>query len=61
MPVRVEHLAATAQMSPPAFHLHFKSLTSMTPIQYQKQLRLMEARQLMTSEQVSVTDAASQV
>ncbi len=60
-PIRVEQLAAAAQMSPSAFHLHFKSLTSMTPIQYQKQLRLMEARHLMTSESVSVTDAAFQV
>ncbi len=59
--VRVEQLAAAAQMSPSAFHLHFKSLTSMTPIQYQKQLRLMEARRLMTSENISVTDAAFQV
>ncbi len=60
-PIRVEQLAAAAQMSPSAFHLHFKSLTSMTPIQYQKQLRLMEARHLMTSENVSVTDAAFRV
>ena len=43
-PVRVEDLAATAQMSASAFHRHFKALTLMTPLQYQKQLRLLEAR-----------------
>jgi len=48
-PVRVEELAATARLSPSAFHRQFKTLTSMTPLQYQKQLRLLEARRLMVS------------
>jgi transcriptional regulator GlxA family with amidase domain len=38
-PLRVEQLADTAQMSPSSFYQHFKLLTSLTPIQYQKQLR----------------------
>ena len=48
-PVRVEELADTAHLSPSAFHRQFKALTSMTPLQYQKQLRLLEARRLMVS------------
>jgi AraC-like DNA-binding protein len=39
-PVRIEDLAVIAQMSPSAFHRQFKALTSLTPLQYQKQLRL---------------------
>lgn len=42
--IRVEELAAIAAMSVSSFHQHFRSLTSMTPIQYQKQIRLHEAR-----------------
>lgn len=60
-PVRIEHLAAAARMSASSFHQHFKTLTSMTPLQYQKQLRLLEARRLMASEDVNVSDAAFQV
>ncbi|WP_244107389.1 AraC family transcriptional regulator [Burkholderia sp. BCC0419] len=47
--IRVDELAAVAQMSPSAFHRQFKALTAMTPLQYQKQLRLLEARHLMTT------------
>jgi AraC-like DNA-binding protein len=43
-PLRVEDLAALATMSVTSFHRHFRALTSMTPIQYQKQIRLHEAR-----------------
>jgi AraC-like DNA-binding protein len=46
-PVCVEDLAGAAGMSPATFHRQFKSMTSMSPIQYQKQLRLLEARRLM--------------
>ncbi len=60
-PVRIEDLALTAQMSPSAFHRQFKLLTSMTPLQYQKQLRLLEARRLMVTEAVNVETAAFQV
>jgi len=42
--VRIEDLVTAARMSPSSFHQHFKMLTSMTPRQYQKQLRLLEAR-----------------
>ena len=60
-PVRIEHLADAARLSPSSFHQHFKTLTSMTPLQYQKQLRLLEARRLMLSEDVSASHAAFKV
>jgi AraC-like DNA-binding protein len=46
-PLRVEPLAAMADMSVAAFYRHFKSVTAMTPIQYQKHLRLLRARWLL--------------
>ena len=49
-PVRIEELAGIARMSPSAFHRQFKALTSMTPLQYQKRLRLLEARNLMIAD-----------
>lgn len=49
-PVSVIALAGLAGMSPSAFHQHFKALTSMSPLQYQKHLRLLEARRLMLTE-----------
>jgi transcriptional regulator GlxA family with amidase domain len=52
--VRIEELAAIAQMSTSALHLQFKALTSLTPLPYQKQLRLLEARRLMISSAVNV-------
>ena len=51
----VEDLADEARMSSSALHQHFKTVTGMTPLQYQKQLRLQEARRLMLTE---ATDAA---
>ena len=60
-PVRVEELAEAARMSPSSFHQHFKALTSMTPLQYQKNLRLLEARRLMMADAVTATSAAFQV
>jgi len=60
-PVRTEQLAAAAQMSLSSFHQHFKALTSMTPLQYQKHLRLLEARRLMLTDAVTATTAAYQV
>jgi len=57
-PLRVEQLAAVAGMSPSAFHQHFRNVTSMTPLQFQKQLRLIEARRLLLSEGVSASSAA---
>ncbi|MDY6983771.1 MAG: AraC family transcriptional regulator [Pseudomonadota bacterium] len=55
-PVRIEDLAARIGMSVSSFHAHFKAVTAMSPLQYQKRLRLMEARQIMLMEQ---RDAAS--
>lgn len=48
-PMRVEDLAELVHMSVSSFHEHFKSVTSMSPLQYQKMLRLQEARRLMLS------------
>jgi len=59
--IRIHDLAAMAKMSPTAFHRHFKTMTSMTPLQYQKQLRLIEARRLMLSEALNVESAAFKV
>lgn len=59
--LRVDHLAALAAMSPSSFHEHFKALTPITPLQFQKQLRLLEARRLLLTEAANVTDAAYQV
>ncbi|SCX42319.1 MULTISPECIES: AraC family transcriptional regulator [unclassified Pseudomonas] len=60
-PVRVEDLAARVQMSPPTFHHHFRQLTAMSPLQYQKWLRLNEAKRLMLDENMDVASAASKV
>jgi transcriptional regulator GlxA family with amidase domain len=59
--VRIDELAAIAQLSPSAFHRQFKALTSMTPLQYQKQLRLLEARHLMVAGAANAETAAFQV
>ncbi|WMT91934.1 AraC family transcriptional regulator [Pelagibacterium sp. H642] len=58
---RIAELAEVACMSSSSFHQHFKTLTSMTPLQYQKHLRLMEARRLMVTEAANVTRAALEV
>ncbi|MDC6128859.1 AraC family transcriptional regulator [Burkholderia gladioli] len=60
-PIRIEELAQLARMSPSAFHRQFKALTSMTPLQFQKQLRLLEARRLIAHEVVKVEEAAFKV
>lgn len=60
-PLRVEDLAMQAKMSPASFYHHFKQVTSMSPLQYQKQLRLLEARRLMLSENSDAAKAAYQV
>lgn len=59
--LRIEDLARTAGMSGSAFHAHFKAITGTTPLQFQKQLRLMEARRLMQAEKLSVASTAFQV
>ncbi|WP_395816341.1 AraC family transcriptional regulator N-terminal domain-containing protein [Archangium minus] len=60
-PIRIKELAAAARMSESSFHQHFRGLMSMTPLQYQKQLRLLEARRLMVAEGANVMQAALQV
>jgi len=57
----VEDLAALAGMSPSSFHHHFRAVTSLTPLQFQKQLRLIEARRLMLAEGASASRAAHTV
>ncbi len=59
--LRIEDLAERAKMSPSSFHAHFKTVTAMSPLQYQKQLRLLEARQLMLTESVNAVMAADLV
>lgn len=59
--MRIEDLAAQVGMSTSSFHQHFKQVTSMSPLQYQKQLRLLEARRLMLSEEFDAISAAYQV
>ncbi len=55
-PIRMEELAREMRMSPSAMHSWFRAVTSMSPLQYQKQLRLQEARRILLSD---TTDAAT--
>ena len=57
----VEQLARELGMSVSGFHHHFKAVTAMSPLQFQKQLRLQEARRLMLSENLDATSAAFRV
>jgi AraC-like DNA-binding protein len=57
-PLRVARLAAIAGMSPSSFHQHFRTVTSLSPLQFQKQLRLIEARRLMLSDGMTSSSAA---
>lgn len=59
--LRIEELAEHIGMSVSSFHHHFKSITAMTPVQYQKQLRLHEARRLMLLERVDAGTAGHRV
>ena len=59
--LRVEELAKIAGMSPATFHRQFKASTAMSPLQYQKQLRLLEARRLMLTSGANVETAATRV
>ena len=60
-PLRIEDLARQVKMSTSSFHQHFKQVTSMSPLQYQKQLRLLEARRLMLTEDFDAISGAYQV
>lgn len=57
----IELLAAEAGMSPSSLHEHFRSVTALTPLQFQKQLRLQEARSLMLLDDIDVATAAFRV
>ena len=60
-PLRGESLARQARMSLSGFHQHFRAVTGLSPLQYQKRLRLQEARRLMMNEGLDAASAAFQV
>jgi AraC-like DNA-binding protein len=60
-PLRVEHLATIAGMSRSTLHHHFRALTAMSPLQFQKQLRLHAARQRMLASELDAASAAFEV
>src|SRR5207248_6720806 len=60
-PLRVDSLARHVGLSPSAFHLHFRNVTALSPLQYQKRLRLQEARRLMLGEGIDAAEAAFRV
>ena len=60
-PLRIDAFARVAHMSPSSLHHHFKAVTAMSPLQYQKQLRLQEARRLLLSEGIDAATAAHRV
>jgi len=59
--LRIDDLAAQANMSSSTFHHHFRTMTALSPLQFQKQLRLREARRLMLAERMDAANAAFQV
>ncbi len=61
LPLRIEQLAEYVNMSVSSFHHHFKAITAMTPVQYQKQLRLNEARRLLLVERLDAGTAGHRV
>lgn len=60
-PLKIESLAEQVGLSTSSFHLHFKNVTAMTPLQYQKRMRLQEARSLMLGEKLDAAQAAFRV
>jgi len=60
-PLDVERLATLVHMSPSSFHQHFRAVTSMSPLQFQKTLRLQEARRLMLTRMMDAGSARRQV
>lgn len=60
-PLRIDDLAAHVRMSTSTFHQHFRSMTALSPLQFQKQLRLQEARRLMLAERMDAATAAIHV
>jgi AraC-like DNA-binding protein len=60
-PLRIERLAKEVNMSSSSLHKHFKRITAMSPLQYQKTIRLQEARRLLFSESLEAAEAAFRV
>jgi transcriptional regulator GlxA family with amidase domain len=60
-PLRIDALARDLGMSVSGFHHHFKTITAMSPLQFQKQLRLQEARRLMLGEGMDAASAGYRV
>jgi len=60
-PVQMDELAERAHMSPSTFRQHFRVITGTSPLQFQKQLRLQEARQLMLNQNVDASNASGLV
>jgi AraC-like DNA-binding protein len=60
-PLKIEDVARELYMSVSGFHAHFKAATAMSPLQFQKQLRLQEARRLMLSENLDAAQAGYRV
>lgn len=60
-PFKIEELADIANMSVASFHRHFKEVTTMSPVQFQKQLRLQEARRLLLAESTDIANIAFRV
>ena len=61
MPLRIEEFAREVGMSVSGFHHHFKAVTGMSPVQFQKRMRLQEARRLMLSESLDAVSAGLRV
>ena len=60
-PLKIDEIARELGMSVSGFHHHFKSVTSMSPLQFQKQMRLQEARRLMLGEELDAANAGHRV
>jgi AraC-like DNA-binding protein len=60
-PLRIDDIAQELGMSTSSFHQHFKAVTALSPLQFQKQLRLQEARRLMLGEHLDAASAGYQV
>jgi AraC-like DNA-binding protein len=59
--LKIESLAEQVGLSTSSFHLHFKNVTAVRPLQYQKRMRLQEARSLMLEEKLDAAEAAFRV
>lgn len=60
-PFSIEAVAKAASMSPSALHQHFKAVTAMSPLQYQKQIRLQEARRMILAQSLDAASAGHNV